>query len=659
MSRQIEVLPGHHLVASSGGVVVLVAHRDAGAVRADSVAARAMTALLGIVRQASSNEPRRSGRTVARLATNWLMGLENGDEEAVEFGVITPGDGGVAVFLHGGVTAVLSGVERSETLRGREAGFTVDRVVTPAPGVGVGLFVDEVGQVAERLPERGVFALGEGTAPGGGVVLWFGAGGLFTGAQGVPLRGVESQAGRHPQRGIEQHHEVAQPPGAEAQFGVQPRSGFKEPHGVQPPSAETPTGRQAPHGFEEQDEAGQRHGGSQRAELPEGEPPRAPDRWKRDDVADAGTEYYSTSPVSQEGEASGSAGGAREHGVAPQQVPDLRKPDDVADAGTEYYSTSPVSREAEASGPRGVQQQHSVAPQQVPDLRKRDDIADAATEQYGASAASRESDASPSSMTPPRTQIPIAEQSSGSSPSVSPARPHDGVSRPSTPRLPKPVGAEQADDVAHSGAQPGIVRPEPFGAPLVPDHPAARDADLEETVVPGEALAPRVRGGGVVAESRGVVVKGFKCARDHLNDPRVSFCAVCGIRMDQLTCILTDGIRPPLGLLLLDDGTSFVLDNDCVLGREPEHAEAVARGARPVRVEDHSGGMSRAHAEIRLIDWDVTVVDGGSTNGTHIRQPGHQDWTRAIPGHPVKLTPGAQIQLGGRVATFDSQHGQL
>ncbi|MFC9440836.1 hypothetical protein ACFTVM_44050, partial [Nocardia sp. NPDC057030] len=186
MSRQIEVLPGAHLVASAGGVVVVVAHRGGGVVTADSAAARAMTALLGIVRQATSNEPRRSGRTVARLATNWLMGLANGDADEVEFGVITPGDGGIAVFLHGGVTAVLSG-ERSEVLRGREAGFTVDRVVTPAPTIGAGVFVDEAGESSESLPARGVFALGEGTAPGAGAVLWFG------GAQG--LRGVAPRRG--------------------------------------------------------------------------------------------------------------------------------------------------------------------------------------------------------------------------------------------------------------------------------------------------------------------------------------------------------------------------------------------------------------------------------------------------------------------------------
>ncbi|MFB8275652.1 FHA domain-containing protein [Nocardia colli] len=218
-----------------------------------------------------------------------------------------------------------------------------------------------------------------------------------------------------------------------------------------------------------------------------------------------------------------------------------------------------------------------------------------------------------------------------------------------SPNLRKGGGAE---DVAHSGEQPGVAQHDQDEAPV-------RNVDLEETMVPDETMVSRILEHIGVPESPGVVVKGFKCARDHLNDPRVSFCAVCGIRMDQLTCVLTDGVRPPLGLLLLDDGTSFVLDNDCVLGREPEHADAVARGARPVRLEDASGGMSRAHAEIRLIDWDVTVVDGGSTNGTHVRQPAHQDWTRAIPGHPVKLTPGAQVQLGGRVVTFDSQHGQL
>ncbi|MFE9577827.1 FHA domain-containing protein [Nocardia sp. NPDC006044] len=1000
MSRQIEVLPGAHLVASAGGVVVVVAHRSGGVVTADSVAARAMTALLGIVRQATSNEPRRSGRTVARLATNWLMGLANGDADEVEFGVITPGDGGIAVFLHGGVTAVLSG-ERSEVLRGREAGFTVDRVVTPAPAAGAGLFVDEAGEWGETLPARGVFALGEGTAPGAGAVLWFGGG---EGLRGVAPRAPESPSvfesrqasesqqvhgsqapraygtqhssesqpalespGNEPRNpfavprsseswAFEAHH-AEQPQAYESQLAAELQQGYGTEHPSESQYAEPHSPSAAPRSPESHraDEAKQASGSPQMFESPDTAEPHKPLESRRTaEPAEAYESPYAPephrgydarhapdphrphevqrAPESQEPYESPYASGPQRayepHAAEePQWGPDLWKRDESMDQATENYRTSPLSRDAEAFDPFGpepsrypsvsthlpggpanaprfpdaaipptgeppnegpgptsgtpprphhpakaeqsnedspqrpgvVGSMHSasprsaalphtedpaaqansvlsqddsshisglpqrspgsgtkssseepsfgvashsssasagwsedasgpmrVAPSQSPDS---DDPANAdwPTEastpfhrdsglpadsaavsgtprrSYGASAELSDEDSSAISGTPHHSYGP-AEQShddssaidgtprrpygadawqsgdsqrAGSAPHSSgvdgewpeeasgpmrvtpphvalPSRSHDsatpanderldedsalGGSQPrshgagsgqssagsasiggtprshgasmgwqsaespavsspqgvSSPNLRKGGGAGESEGVAHSGEQPGVARPD-----QVPVEAPVRNVDLEETLVPDETMVSRVLEHIGVPESPGVVVKGFKCARDHLNDPRVSFCAVCGIRMDQLTCVLTDGVRPPLGLLLLDDGTSFVLDNDCVLGREPEHADAVSRGARPVRLEDASGGMSRAHAEIRLIDWDVTVVDGGSTNGTHVRQPAHQDWTRAIPGHPVKLTPGAQVQLGGRVVTFDSQHGQL
>lgn len=454
MDRQIEVLPGTHLVGAAAGAVVVVAHRDEAPPTADSPAFASLTALLGLVRQAAAKEQRRTGRAFARLATNWLMSLDY--EEEVEFGVLSPADSGVAVFLHGGVTAVLQGLERTEVLRGRDAGFTVDRVVIPAPGVGAGLFVDDSGAGPDALPGRGIHALEAGTAPGAGVVLWIGAG-MPAGAAAAPM--------------AEQPVRVEQP--------------VATPQPAAPP---TPPPAPAP------------------------PPPPAPEP--------------APEPL--------------------QPTPIVAKPSMVKPAA-ERKPAAPERR----------------------------------TE-------------------PQRTE----------------------------PRQDEPAPTER--DVPVTSAERTIL---------------AQSTVLSPTGGKSEA---------------GVVVKGFKCARHHLNDPRVSFCAVCGIRMDQLTCVLTDGVRPPLGLLLLDDGNQFVLDTDLVLGREPEHAEAVvSRGAQPVRLEDRSGGMSRAHAEIRLIDWDVTVVDGGSTNGTHIRQPGHEEWVRAIPGHPVKLMPGAQVLLGGRVVTFDSQHGQV
>ncbi|MGV9616742.1 FHA domain-containing protein [Nocardia xishanensis] len=426
---QVEVLPGTHLVACRDGVVVVVANRDDVTATGDTAAGAVLTALCGLVDEAAAVENNRTGRMFARLATTWLMGLD--DEDAVEFGVLTPCASGLAVFLHGGVSAVLTVGDRSEVLRGSDAGFTVDRVVIPAPAIGAGLFVDEADAASELPGIRGLCTLAAGTVPGSGAVLWY----------GQPVRKVP----------VVKRGRPSALPGAD---GARP------------------------------------------------EPPRS------------------------------------------------------------------VPRNPPAPPTTDIDLEETMAPSAAID----DETAVPRTSGQGGSG--------------------LIDGTRGRA-----------VSEPRRETVPPPS----------RGSAPS----------------------------PGQAI-----------------VKGYKCARRHHNDPRVSFCAVCGIRMDQLTCVLTDGVRPPLGLLLLDDGTSYVLDSDCVLGREPDHSEAVCRGARPIRLDDASGGMSRTHAEIRLKDWDVTVVDSGSANGTHIRQPG-QDWTRAIPGHPVILQPGAQILLGGRTATFDSQHGQV
>ncbi|WP_312884661.1 FHA domain-containing protein [Nocardia barduliensis] len=550
MSAQVEVLPGAHLVACAGGAVVVVAHRGDGAVTADTVAARTMTALLDIVREALARDRRRSGRAVARLATTWLMSLANGEEDEVEFGVITPVDDGLAVFLHGGVTAVLADPGRTEVLRGRDAGFTVDRMVTPTPGSGAGLFVDEAGWTADSLPGRGILALGAGTAPGSGAVLWSG---VVPGVIGEPVIDGVTESLRQP--GVASAH---QPPVAESHAASAPEPS-PDPRRAEPQRIESPAASEANPGA--------------------GQPPVA---------------------VPQPHVAAGAQAVPQPHHPGAPVAPEPHGPG--GQAAPQPHRSGAQPRPEQVSGPQ---------PRQAPSLRKDEPAGDPATEVDLRSSARR-------------------------------ATPRESVIPPAAQQL--PPSSEQAQP-AHRTDR---------------DYAIANDANLAETMVPSaEVVADALGSTGSNTLGHRVIVHGFRCARHHHNDPRVSFCAVCGIRMDQLTCVLSEGVRPPLGVLLLDDGTSFVLDNDCVLGREPEHAEAVARGARPVRLEDSSGGMSRAHAEIRLVDWDVTVVDGGSTNGTHIRHPGRQDWVRAVPGHPVTLAPGAQIQLGGRVLTFDSQHGQL
>jgi hypothetical protein len=153
-------------------------------------------------------------------------------------------------------------------------------------------------------------------------------------------------------------------------------------------------------------------------------------------------------------------------------------------------------------------------------------------------------------------------------------------------------------------------------------------------------------------------VKGFLCSRGHLNDPRVLFCNLCGIRMAEKTGVFIEGIRPPLGLLVFDNGATVSMDADYLLGREPETDPRVQSGElRPLLVIDQTGGVSRHHAEIRLEGWDVLLLDTGSANGTLVAPQGAPQWSSLVPGQPVRLTPGMAVRMGSRQFAFESPHG--
>jgi pSer/pThr/pTyr-binding forkhead associated (FHA) protein len=125
------------------------------------------------------------------------------------------------------------------------------------------------------------------------------------------------------------------------------------------------------------------------------------------------------------------------------------------------------------------------------------------------------------------------------------------------------------------------------------------------------------------------------------------------------TKVVVEGERPALGVLVVDDGSAIVLHGSCVFGREPERSESARRGATPIRLADQSGQMSRAHAEVRLVEWDVIVVDLGSTNGTFVRLPGDHQPRRLSAGNEITLMPGAEVTIGGRVLKFDSANARI
>ena len=104
----------------------------------------------------------------------------------------------------------------------------------------------------------------------------------------------------------------------------------------------------------------------------------------------------------------------------------------------------------------------------------------------------------------------------------------------------------------------------------------------------------------------------------------------------------------PKRWIVLDDDTRFEIDGACVIGRDPQNASAANKDLRPIRIDDESGLMSRAHLEVRQVDGELVVVDRNSTNGVMMRDQGQHEWTRLAPWQPAVWRMGASIRVGGR-----------
>ncbi|MFI6316076.1 FHA domain-containing protein [Nonomuraea sp. NPDC050556] len=153
------------------------------------------------------------------------------------------------------------------------------------------------------------------------------------------------------------------------------------------------------------------------------------------------------------------------------------------------------------------------------------------------------------------------------------------------------------------------------------------------------------------------MVYGVDCKNDHFNDPRLPYCATCGIALVQRTLVPYKGPRPSLGVLVLDDGAALPLEADYLLGRDPERAPEVTGGsARPAKVTSPDGSVSRRHLRVALDGWDVNLVDLGSVNGTQIQPPGDPNFYDIPPNEPVTIAPGTTVRIGvSRTMRFEPQ----
>jgi hypothetical protein len=111
---------------------------------------------------------------------------------------------------------------------------------------------------------------------------------------------------------------------------------------------------------------------------------------------------------------------------------------------------------------------------------------------------------------------------------------------------------------------------------------------------------------------------------------------------------------PAAPILRFDDGLVVTVDEDLVLGRRPDNHEMVTNGtARPVPIADTQNVLSSAHAAIQRSGREVSLVDLGSLNGTHVAGPEATEWTQLEPGVAHPLSDGDRLLLGWTVITFE------
>lgn len=214
---------------------------------------------------------------------------------------------------------------------------------------------------------------------------------------------------------------------------------------------------------------------------------------------------------------------------------------------------------------------------------------------------------------------------------------------PSPPPDPTPSIEEPLPDLEHVQ----------FESVLLHSDGADDDHDHERVPLPVEPDPAESR--AAESELASVVVQGVLCSRGHFNDPRSRFCSSCGISMVHQTQNLVPGPRPPLGVLVFEDGTTYSLSNNYVIGRQPEVSELVKGGSSlPLQLDDSERTISRAHAELRLEGWDVWFLNLSDTNGSFVWDSNIGQWIMLGPGQPVVLAPGTRIAMGRRTAVFES-----
>lgn len=240
-----------------------------------------------------------------------------------------------------------------------------------------------------------------------------------------------------------------------------------------------------------------------------------------------------------------------------------------------------------------------------------------------------------------------------------PAAPQPAEEHASAALTPTPAPALAGEPPAGPGTSPAAgditdpgvagdrtLEPEPL-AYVPPPAPPTSYGPATGPDTPAGASATAAGGAPAEHKEGALIILGVYCKNGHFGAPDARSCAVCGVTISRRSAVPQPGPRPPLGVLVLDDGATVEVDGDYVIGRDPARDPSVAAGdARPLRIVDAESTVSRVHARLHLEGWQVLLTDLGSANGTRIRPPGAKSERPLDPEVPVPLQHGTRVFVG-------------
>ncbi|ARD42172.1 FHA domain-containing protein [Actinomyces gaoshouyii] len=209
------------------------------------------------------------------------------------------------------------------------------------------------------------------------------------------------------------------------------------------------------------------------------------------------------------------------------------------------------------------------------------------------------------------------------------------------------VGEKASEVWSHDGQT--LTNMPAAGSPGGEGPVAESSSQAVRAVAATDSPSPAPAGEDEPAPENAVKVLAAFCAEGHPNPIHAPHCRVCGGALTSRTGHVN---RPVLGTLHASDGTALPIDGDIIIGRVPK-SDAPEGEPQPrlMAVISPSKAISKSHCAVRLDDWDLSVEDLGSTNGTILMRPSEPP--RRLTQHQrALLRTGDVIDLGDGVSVL-------